>query len=291
MEESKKITEKIRFFIIEDFYPRPVKEIPDEILKSVQQSQVGILAMQGKKGELENFRRPLLKQVNNSQIRFANMININQKIMREGMNANYKEIQKFSNKIYNTIKNSSQIKVKTKLGTNLTAEFDPSIRWVIGDGNIKAGNWKNLPDGEVFTCPYIINGTAIIDGVLGDHFSKKYGTLQNSPLYLKIEKGFIKQAKCKNKTLEKEFNEKIATDENSSRIGEFAIGTNLFIKELIGNMLQDEKFPGIHIAAGNGYPEKTGSDCSSAIHIDGIIRKPDIVVDGKMIMKEGGFLV
>ena len=43
------------------------------------------------------------------------------------------------------------------------------------------------------------------------------------------------------------------TDENSDRVGEFAIGTNIGVARVIGNILQDEKFPGIHIAFGNPY--------------------------------------
>jgi leucyl aminopeptidase (aminopeptidase T) len=46
---------------------------------------------------------------------------------------------------------------------------------------------------------------------------------------------------------------------------------------IIGNLLQDEKFPGVHIALGHGYPEKTGS--------------PSVEVEGKAIMRDGKFLI
>ena len=291
MQEAKAITDKIKFFIVEDFQKRPIKSVPLKILESVSESNVGIMAIQGKEGELENFRRPVLQKVSESRLRFANMINITQKIMEEGMNANYEEIAKLSNKLYSYLKNAKEIRVKTEAGSDFTARFSPSIFWVISDGQIKEGNWKNLPDGEVFTCPSSVDGKVVVDGVLGDYFSKKYGLLDSSPLHLKIKEGRVKDVKSVNKSLEKEFLEKLSTDENASRIGEFAIGTNKYIKELIGNLLQDEKFPGVHIAVGNGYPEKTGSDCHSAIHIDGVIRKPDVYVDGKMIMRSGGFLI
>jgi len=49
------------------------------------------------------------------------------------------------------------------------------------------------------------------------------------------------------------------------------IGTNLGIKRVIGNILQDEKFPGIHIAFGNPYGEHTGAPLwHSGTHIDGV---------------------
>ena len=50
------------------------------------------------------------------------------------------------------------------------------------------------------------------------------------------------------------------TDENSDRVGEFAIGTNIAIRDVIGNILQDEKIPGVHIAFGNPYAVHTGAD-------------------------------
>jgi aminopeptidase len=43
-------------------------------------------------------------------------------------------------------------------------------------------------------------------------------------------------------------------------VGEFAIGTNIGVRDVIGNILQDEKIPGIHIAFGNPYGAHTGAD-------------------------------
>ena len=51
-------------------------------------------------------------------------------------------------------------------------------------------------------------------------------------------------------------------------MGEFAIGTNIGVTRVIGNILQDEKFPGIHIAFGDPYGEHTGAKWSSSTHID-----------------------
>jgi hypothetical protein len=35
--------------------------------------------------------------------------------------------------------------------------------------------------------------------------------------------------------------------EHSERVGEFALGTNTGVTQMIGNLLQDEKVPGVHI--------------------------------------------
>jgi len=72
-------------------------------------------------------------------------------------------------------------------------------------------------------------------------------------------------------------------------VGEFAIGTNIGLTRLIFNLLQDEKFPGIHIAFGSSYPNKTGATWDSRTHVDGVLRRPTIYVDGEAIMTQGTF--
>ena len=74
-------------------------------------------------------------------------------------------------------------------------------------------------------------------------------------------------------------------------MGEFAIGTNIGVHDVIGNILQDEKIPGIHIAFGNPYGAHTGADWYSSTHIDVVGRNFDIWIDGRQIMRGGAFLL
>jgi leucyl aminopeptidase (aminopeptidase T) len=94
-----------------------------------------------------------------------------------------------------------------------------------------------------------------------------------------------------NKALEQEFWEYTHRDENSDRVGEFAIGTNLAIQEIVGNILQDEKIPGVHMAFGDPYGAHTGAPWKSTTHIDVVGRQFDIWADGQQIMHNGRFLV
>ncbi|MBV8706940.1 MAG: aminopeptidase, partial [Acidobacteriaceae bacterium] len=90
---------------------------------------------------------------------------------------------------------------------------------------------------------------------------------------------------------EREFWEYTHRDENSDRVGEFAIGTNLAIHEIVGNILQDEKIPGIHMAFGDPYGAHTGAQWKSTTHIDVVGRQFDIWADDRQIMQNGRFLV
>ena len=76
---------------------------------------------------------------------------------------------------------------------------------------------------------------------------------------------------------------------NGNRAGEFAIGTLTSLKQLSGNLLQDEKMPGLHVAFGNPYPQFTGADGDSQIHVDVIPTRCTIEIDGRVIMRDGIF--
>lgn len=295
-EQTLKVTDKVRLFKMEDFGKRsedgsdPLK-FPKEIADYLKTCEVSVYAATGKKGELKTFRIPMTAVADEHNIRHAHMINIDDNLMETGMQADYAKIAENNAKIMKVLKGARHAKVTTAAGTNLEVELNPEWKWVNCDGNILPGKWSNLPDGEIFTCAKNANGTVVVDGVVGDYLCEKFGPLTNNPVTLKIKDGYVTDVSCRNKDLVKEINEYIKQDKNASRIGEFALGTNLALESLSGNLLQDEKFPSVHIAIGHGYPEKTGSDWKSDAHLDCVITKTTVVIDGKTIMKDGDFVV
>jgi len=106
-----------------------------------------------------------------------------------------------------------------------------------------------------------------------------------------VENNRIRSLRSGNKTLCDEFRAYTSTDENSNRVGEFAIGTNIACTHIIGHILQDEKIPGVHIAFGHPYAEHTGANWSSKTHIDCVGREFDIWFDGEQVMRGGKFLI
>jgi leucyl aminopeptidase (aminopeptidase T) len=134
-----------------------------------------------------------------------------------------------------------------------------------------------------------VNGTFVVDGVVGDYLCAKYGNLRATPLTLTIDKNRLVKVHSDNRELEEEFWRYCHTDENSDAVGEFAIGTNIQLRDVIGNILQDEKIPGVHIAFGNPYGAHTGAQWYSSTHIDVVGRDFDIWIDGRHIMAAGQF--
>jgi aminopeptidase len=277
-------------WVLEDLAPRPLTDLPSEIIDDLETSQVSIFAVQAQTNELRS-RMQMTDVVNRRRIRHAHMVNINRQIMLEGMRADFLKVDRISVKVVEMLRRAKQVRAKTAAGTDLVADLNPNYRWVKTSGIISPDKWGNLPGGEVFTTPGEVNGTFVVDGVVGDWLCAKFGSLRESPLTIRVKGNRLVEAHSANHALESDFWSYTHTDENSDRVGEFAIGTNIELKDVIGQILQDEKYPGIHIAFGNPYGAHTGAEWYSSTHIDVVGRKFDIWVDDEQIMRDGKFLL
>jgi len=277
-------------WVLEDVAIRPLTDLPLTIMEDLETSQVSIFAVQAQPNELKS-RMQMTDVVNRRKIRHAHMVNINKQIMLEGMRADFLKVDRLSVKVLETVRKAKQIRAKTAAGTDLVADLDPNHRWLKTSGIISTEKWGNLPGGEVFTTPREVNGTFVIDGVVGDYLCAKFGDLKPNPLTIQVKGNRVIEAHSANKELKDDFWAYTHTDENSNRVGEFAIGTNIELKDVIGQILQDEKYPGVHIAFGNPYGQHTGAEWYSSTHIDVVGRNFDIWVDGEQIMRGGQFLI
>lgn len=287
--EIEKIGSEYHVFVMEDYAARPLKDMPQAILDDLARSQVSIFAAITQTGELGS-RIQMTSVVNKKKIRHGHMVNINKQIMMEGMRADFLEVDRISERLVTKARAAKVIKATTAAGTDFIAEFSPNLKWLKTSGIISAEKWGNLPGGEIFTSPFTSHGMFVVDGVVGDYLCQKSGDIQKHPLFIEIVDNRIKSVECVNKELLNEFLMYTHTDENSDRVGEFAIGTNIALKNIIGHILQDEKFPGIHIAFGHPYADHTGQNWISTTHIDCVGRNFDIWMDDVQVMKEGEFI-
>jgi aminopeptidase len=279
-----------RDWVLEDLAPRPLSELPPEIAQDLETSQVSIFAVQAQANELRS-RMQMTDIVNRRRIRHAHMVNVNRPIMLEGMRADFMKVDRLSTKVVEMVRRAKQIRAKTPAGTDLAAELSSEYRWIKTSGIISPDKWGNLPGGEVFTTPGEVNGTFVIDGVVGDWLCAKFGDLREYPLTIQVKGNRLTEAYSDNRELREDFWRYTHSDGNSDRVGEFAIGTNIELKDVIGQILQDEKYPGVHIAFGNPYGAHTGAQWYSSTHIDVVGRKFDIWVDEEQIMQGGKFLL
>jgi aminopeptidase len=281
---------RYRSWVLEEVAPRPLADMPPPVLEDLEISDVSIFAAQAQLHELRS-RMQMTEVVTRRKIRHAHMVNITKQIMQDGMRADFREVDRISLQVMEIARAAAQVRATTPAGTDLTADMNPEYKWLKTSGIISPNTWGNLPGGEIFTTPGEVNGTFVVDGVVGDYLCAKYGDLHSEPLTIRIRQNRLTEAHCANRALEDEFWKYTHTDENSDRVGEFAIGTNIGVRDVIGNILQDEKIPGVHIAFGDPYGSYTGAQWRSTTHIDVVGRRFDIWADQRMIMRDGAFVL
>ncbi len=280
-------------FLLEDFGERPA-HFNKTMLNVLKNANAGTICATERENELEFLRDPLYTAMRKYPIRFASMTGINMEAVETGLNSDFKKVAEFTDKVYNLVKDCREIRVTTALGTDLTIRCG-RYRWFSCNGLLKEGiKDDNYPEGEAFTCPEDVNGVLVVDGVLGDIYDAKYGKIAKTPLTLRIEncRAVIDSISCKNKAIAADVRQYILSgDKYASRVGEVALGTNICLERIIGNLLQDEKFPSFHLAFGDPYSNDTGAEWKSNRHIDMVVLKPDIYIDGKLIMKKGQYKI
>jgi aminopeptidase len=275
--------------LIESVSPRPMTAAPREVLDILERADVGILCVQPQEGELAA-RMAIVSTIERRRIRYAHMVGVTPRIMREGMRADYRLVDRLSQQLCERMESAQTLSVRTSGGTAFTARFDPGLAWVKTSGLINPRYWSNLPAGEVFTTPASVDGIFVCDGTAGDYFNAKYGSLNDTPLVLDIRGGRLVSAHSDRADLQADFWSYCHTDVNSDRVGELAFGTNLGLREMIGVLLQDEKVPGVHLAFGDPYGSQTHADWTSRTHVDVLTRGCDVWIDDDQVIAGGRYL-
>ncbi|AHF92724.1 leucyl aminopeptidase (aminopeptidase T) [Opitutaceae bacterium TAV1] len=158
-----------------------------------------------------------------------------------------------------------------------------------GIGSRECGGLRNIPDGEVFSCPVKDS----VEGVVQYNTPTVYLGASFDNIRLVFKRGKIVEATSSNT---KRLNEILDSDSGSRYIGEFALGFNPHIKEPMRDILFDEKIAGsFHFTPGQAY-EGVGNGNKSQVHWDMVcIQRPEygggeIWFDGKLIRKDGFFV-
>jgi leucyl aminopeptidase (aminopeptidase T) len=284
---------RVHLLKIEDFIQRPALSLPEALTERVDEigPDVSFYVATAQEGELA-FRQPYVKHViYELKARHGHMIGIDDRCMAEGMAADYEEIARLTGQVTEIVKEARLVEVQAPSGTDVRAKLDPSrLRWHPCPGIYHSpGEWGNLPEGETFTSPAELEGVLGAE-ILGDHFSEKYGVLE-TPMRFEVAASRVRKVAHPDDAMRADMEKYLAQQENSNRAGEFAIGTNVALNELSGNLLQDEKIPGVHVAFGHPYPEETGADWDCPSHCDVVATRSTIKVDGQYLMRNGEFVI
>ncbi|MFL6526770.1 MAG: aminopeptidase [Chthoniobacterales bacterium] len=158
-----------------------------------------------------------------------------------------------------------------------------------GIAAIPCGGDRNIPDGEVFTCP-------VKNSVQG-HITFNAPTIYQGAAFdgirLDFRDGKIVEAASNNT---EKLNEILDSDAGARYIGEFSLGLNPYVLEPMRDILFDEKIAGsFHFTPGQAYEEADNGN-RSQVHWDMVcIQRPEygggkILFDGKVIRLDGEFV-
>jgi aminopeptidase len=148
---------------------------------------------------------------------------------------------------------------------------------------------RNIPDGEVFSCP-VKNS---VNGVIQFNTPTIYSGTKFENVRLEFKDGKVINATANNT---KRLNEILDTDAGARYVGEFSLGFNPWILNPMCDILFDEKIAGsLHFTPGQAYEECDNGN-HSAVHWDMVlIQRPEwgggeVWFDGELIRKNGLFL-
>ena len=221
--------------------------------------------------------------------KIVSMPAISEEILDKYCSLDREKIRDLSHKLKKLLDSGKEVRVKTENGTDLKINIGGREGMAM-DGICNEGSFINLPDGEALISPKGGEGKLVIDGSMPPDTDSKWGKigLIDSPIILEIEDGKIKNIEGEDeaKVLENLFND---YSPKARFIAEFAFGTNPEAK-IIGNVTVDEKALGtIHIAFGNS--SSIGGNNNVPLHLDAIVRKPKVWIDGELILEKGEFKI
>lgn len=225
------------------------------------------------------------ENANKAGARGATLPSVTEDMMMRTLSVDYNKVAEISLKFTKLLNEGKKVRVTTPAGTDITfsiegREADPDTGLYL-----KPGEFGNLPAGEAYIAPVeeTANGVIVVDGAMSGG-----GGIVEEHIRMKVEKGYAvkieggKAASILNETLD-------SVGPLARNIAEFGIGTN-FKAIITGNILEDEKVSDtVHFALGNNA--HFGGKVDVPLHLDGILLKPTVEIDGKVIIKDGKHLI
>jgi len=216
--------------------------------------------------------------------RVGTMPGITEDMMLRCMNADYQAIAERSKKLVEILEKGNELRVTGPAGTDITL-YRSNRRAHASTGLLpNPGDWGNLPSGETYFAPMegTSQGIIVFDGSVAG-----IGKLKK-PVEIIVRDGYAVEIKGGPEA--DKLNSMVDKHGQAARnIGEFGIGTNHQAK-ITGLILEDEKVMGtVHIALGDNL--SMGGTISVQSHLDGLIKKPTVMLDGRLIMDKGKLLI
>jgi leucyl aminopeptidase (aminopeptidase T) len=221
------------------------------------------------------------KRASEAGARIATLPGVTEEMLARVMSADMGELRRKGAAIAERLDAASEAVITCPNGSDL--HLDLSGRTAIPDAGelTDQGAFGNLPCGEGFIPPAGGWGTLVIDGSMAG-----VGRV-SEPVELVVEDGHLTSARGGQGMAFMDLLTEHGDD--GTNLAELGIGTNEKAI-LTGNILEEEKILGTaHVAF--GASAAIGGNVQVPVHLDCVVMKPTVELDGEPIVREGELLV
>jgi len=209
--------------------------------------------------------------------RICMMPGLTREMMERLVNIDFHKLNAFTRKVMAALNNADDVVIENAAGTRISFSVK-GRKWHNDNGDIsRKGFHGNLPAGECYTAPVEETFTGkLVIGLIDDKLGRGVMEFKKGKLVKYSGAGITEIVK------------NIGPDKTGRIIGEFGVGTNPGAK-VCPNMLEAEKaFGTVHFAIGDSYGVGRNK---SKFHYDALVEKVTIKAKGKLIAKNGKFLI
>jgi leucyl aminopeptidase (aminopeptidase T) len=223
------------------------------------------------------------KAATDAGARAATLPGVTEEMLARAMSADMDELRRRSHAVADLLTDASEARITCANGSDLLLDLED--RTAIADAGelSEPGAFGNLPCGEGFISPRHDSGGGrlVVDGIIGSI------GIPDPPAELVVEDGRLVSATgAEGEELLDQLN---CHGPDAARLAELGVGTNE--KALLsGELLEDEKILGtVHVAF--GASAGIGGTIQVPVHLDCVVMKPNLTVDGRQVIEAGKLLV
>jgi leucyl aminopeptidase (aminopeptidase T) len=221
------------------------------------------------------------KRASENGARCATLPGVTEDMLARVMSADMEGLRRRGHAVAEALDSASEAHITDANGTDLQLELAGREATPDAGELTERGAFGNLPCGEGFISPAGGDGTLVVDGSIAGI------GLTAEPVQLVVEGGHLTSARGGQGMALME----LLTEhgEDGTNIAELGIGTNEKAK-LTGETLEDEKILGTcHVAF--GASAGIGGTVQVPVHLDCVVMKPTVELDGEAIVRGGELLV
>lgn len=193
--------------------------------------------------------------------------------------ADYDEVARVTQAVADRLSRARAARIRSPAGTDLVMSLEGRAALALKGRLEGRGTFAAMPDGEAAIAP--VEGSA--EGTLVvEHTMDGIGRI-DAPIRMVVRRGRV--VHISGGEAAERLRSLVASDPNGANIAEFAIGTNRWAR-LIGSMTEDKKRWGTaHVGLGDNHV--IGGRVISEIHLDGLVLRPTVILDGEAVVVDG----